>query len=337
MADRHYLICGGCGFIGSNFVYHLHDSNPDVRITIFDLLTYAGSLDNIGELQEDELVDFVLGDIASIDDLKELVDNRYTLLINFAAETHVDRSLYSSEQFVRSNVLGVSNLLTLCRDLDLPLLHISTDEVYGPAADGVSFDETAPVNPTSPYAASKAAADLMVTAAVRTFKQPVTVVRTCNNYGPRQYPEKLIPFFIHLGLDNKPLPLYGEGRQRRCWLHVADFCDALGRVVSDFRAAEIFNLGSRFEIENRQVARALVDLLASSSKIKSVAERPAHDPAYRLDSGKFESIYGSIPCRDFSEGLKETVVWYRSHSDFFKRLESRETRDFLKTHYDNRT
>lgn len=335
MADRHYLICGGCGFIGSNFAHHLHDINPDVRITILDLLTYAGSLDNIGALQEDELVEFVQGDVASVADLKEIADNRYTLLINFAAETHVDRSLYSAERFARSNVLGVSNLLTLCRDQGVPMLHISTDEVYGPANNRESFAETAPLNPTSPYAASKAAADLLVSASVKTFKQPVTVVRTCNNYGPRQYPEKLIPFFIHLGLKNKPLPLYGEGKQRRCWLHVDDFCEALERVVGDFRPSEIFNVGSRFEVENRQVAKSLADLTGSKSEISFVADRPGHDPAYRLDSGKFESTYGDIPCRDFSTGLEETVAWYRNHSEFFQRLGNRETREFLETHYDN--
>lgn len=337
MAKATYLISGGCGFIGSALVRLLHRQRQDVEIVVFDLLTYAGSMENLGELARDSRVKFIKGDISESDDLKQLADAKYDLVINFAAETHVDRSLYHEGKFVRSNVLGVTNLLALCRDTESPLLQISTDEVYGPAGENQRFTESAPLNPSSPYSASKAAADLMVNAAIKSFSQPAAIVRTCNNYGPRQFPEKLIPFFLHLARQNKPLPLYGDGGQRRCWLHVDDFCAALLHLFDDFPVGETFNIGSQTELENRKVADQIVVATGSQSELKLVPDRPAHDGAYRIDSSRFEERYGRIGERDFASGLKETVDWYLEHDAVFQRLDLDESRAFMETHYRDRS
>ncbi|MFH2054393.1 MAG: GDP-mannose 4,6-dehydratase [bacterium] len=332
MAERRVLILGGCGFIGSNFIQHLHQQQPETHITIFDLLTYAGSLDNLGELTESPSVDFVQGDLAEADDFAKLSDN-YDLAINFAAETHVDRSLYDADRFVRSNVLGVVNLLLWCRERELPLLQISTDEVYGPARDHQSFDETAPLNPTSPYAASKGAADLMVQTAVKTFGQQAAIVRTCNNYGPRQYPEKLIPFCIHRARQGLALPLYGNGRQRRCWLRVEDFCAALLRVIADFPTGEVINIGSDSERENVAVVEQIRQQIGGSAEIEFVADRPGHDHLYRISSAKFVKRYGEIPQRAFESGLRETIDWYQANPGIFQRLSDSATQTFFEQHY----
>lgn len=337
MADPHLLICGGCGFIGSAFVKLLRREWPETAITIFDLLTYAGSLGNLEEAASDSAVRFVMGDISVAESLKQVTDHRYALVVNFAAETHVDRSLYHTGIFARANVLGVVNLLAMCREIDSPYLQISTDEVYGPAEEDQRFAESDRLNPTSPYAASKAAADLMVISAIKTFSQSAAIIRTCNNFGPRQFPEKLIPFFIHNARENRALPLYGDGLQRRCWLHVDDFSEALLRVLKEFPAGEILNIGSDFEIENNAVAREIVASLSSRSEIKPVPDRPAHDRAYRIDSSRFESRYGPVRQRDFRASLRETINWYVEHEDVFSRLGQTETSDFLHTHYRDRS
>jgi dTDP-glucose 4,6-dehydratase len=337
MAKATFLICGGCGFIGSTFVHLLHKQKRDAELVVFDLLTYAGSKENLGELVKDPRVRFIKGDIADSEDLKQMDSTKFDLVINLAAETHVDRSLYHADRFVRSNVLGVTNLLAFCRDTDSPFLQISTDEVYGPAAENQRFTEDVRLNPSSPYSASKAAADLMVTAAVKTYSQPAAIVRTCNNYGPRQFPEKLIPFFLHLARQNKPLPLYGDGRQRRCWIHVDDFCAALLRLLDDFPAGDTFNIGSETELENQQIADQIIAATESRSEVKSVPDRPAHDSAYRIDSSLFRSRYGWVKQRDFAVGLRETVDWYLENDAIFRRLDSADTRDFLESHYRDRS
>ncbi len=335
MANR-LLICGGCGFIGSNFVRHLLLKYPESEITVVDALTYAGSLDNLGKLYTQDRLRFIEADICDSSALSPLEETRFDLVVNFAAETHVDRSLYYTSSFVRTNILGTDSLLSFCRRSNSPMLQISTDEVYGPAEEGESFTETARPNPSSPYAASKASADLLVLAAVKTFRQPAAIVRTTNNYGPRQFPEKLIPYFIHLARQRKPLPIYGDGKQRRLWFHVDDFCSALLRMLEDFPEGEVYNIGATREPTNLEVVQLLTSLLESESQINHVVDRPAHDRCYRIDSRKYEERYGKIAERNLADGLRETVAWYQSHPEIFSRLRTEDAESFQDKHYHNR-
>jgi dTDP-glucose 4,6-dehydratase len=336
MADSRFLICGGCGFIGSAFVRHLHRRLNEAYLLVFDSLTYAGSLTNLDELLNEQQIDFVRGDINSAADLKSLGYQRFELVINFAAETHVDRSFFEAERFCETNVLGLSRLVGFCRERDIPLLHISTDEVYGAAGEKHAFDETAPLNPSNPYAASKAAGDLIAMAAAGGSGRKLTIVRPCNNYGPRQYPEKLIPFMIHLARQDKPLPIYGDGRHSRCWIHVDDFADALVRMIGRQPTELVYNIGSTAEMENQRVAELIIAKTKSNSEIAFVADRPAHDQAYRLDSRRFEAEFGAIRRREFEVGLEETIDWYLSNPDIFARLDAAQTREFINRNYTDR-
>ncbi|MCC6961638.1 MAG: GDP-mannose 4,6-dehydratase [candidate division Zixibacteria bacterium] len=335
MAKR-YLVCGGCGFIGSNFVRLLTESEPEAQITVYDALTYAGALENLGGLQQHRFMEFVRGDIADPEAVAAVIGKGYDLVVNFAAETHVDRSLYYTQQFVRTNIWGVEVLLSACREREIPLLQISTDEVYGAAAEGESFDETAPLNPSSPYAASKAAADLLVLAAIKTFDQRAAIVRTTNNYGPRQFPEKLIPYFLNLIREGQPLPVYGDGQQRRCWLYVEDFCAGLLRLVRDFPAGEVVNIGADADYANLETIQLLQKIAGADSAIKHVADRPAHDRGYRIDSSKFERRYGTLKQRSLESGLAATVAWYRENPAIFARLRKLDAAGFESRHYQAR-
>jgi dTDP-glucose 4,6-dehydratase len=334
MAER-FLICGGCGFIGSNFAKHLWLKYPDSKITVIDVLTYAGSLDNLGELHAENRLQFLEADICDIGALPMLEDVQFDLVVNFAAETHVDRSLYYSSEFVRTNVLGTDALLSFCRHNESRFLQISTDEVYGPTGEGESFGETATLNPSSPYAASKASADLMILSAIKTFGQNAAIVRTTNNYGPCQFPEKLIPYFIHLACQGKPLPVYGDGKQQRSWYYVDDFCSALLNLTDDFPSGEVFNIGASREYTNLETVNLLTDLLGQHVQIEHVTDRPAHDRRYRIDSRKYEHRYGKIKERDLADGLKQTLDWYRSHPEIFDRLRSKNAVTFHNKHYRN--
>ncbi len=334
--EGHILICGGCGFIGSNFIKTLIEFSPDTRITVADALTYAGSTENIEPYLSEQRVAFVQADISDPQQLSKLQQSVFSLVVNFAAETHVDRSLYHADRFVRANVLGTQNLLAFCRGNETDLLHISTDEVYGPTPDGESFTESAPLNPTSPYAASKAAADLLVLAAVKTHKQRAVIVRTCNNCGPRQFPEKLIPYFFRLMADGKSLPLYGDGLQKRSWLFVEDFCKALLPIMSDFPAGEALNIGTELEFTNLELVKLLLKITKADSKIEHVADRPAHDRRYALDFSRYEKRYGKIPARSFDNALQETTDWYRQNPKFFERMLDPDSVAFRQRHYSSR-
>ncbi len=333
MADSSILVCGGCGFIGSNFVRALAEQKPHARITVADALSYAGYTDNLGDLLDNRRVVFFLRNIAEYEGLREVFHNSYDLVINFAAETHVDRSLYNTSSFVRANIVGVDVLLALCREFNVPLLQISTDEVYGAAGANDCFTEEAQLRPSSPYAASKAAADMLVQAAIRTFSQDVAIVRTTNNYGPRQFPEKLIPYFIHLLQQGQPLPVYGDGLQKRCWLHVDDFCSALLKLIAAFPSGEIFNIGATTEYTNLEVVDTLIRLTGGRSPINHVDDRPAHDRRYWIDSSKFIAHYGALTQRDLRSGLEATVQWYLDNPRIFERLGGNEARSFEQSHY----
>lgn len=337
MAKSSILVCGGCGFIGSNFVDLLHRQNSRCQIAVADALSYAGHADNLGSLLDDKSVTFYLRDIADYDAMRNLFHAGFDLVVNFAAETHVDRSLYNTAKFVRSNIVGVDVLLALCREFNVPFLQISTDEVYGPAGESDCFNEEAPLKPSSPYAASKAAADLLAQAAIRTFGQEAAIVRTTNNYGPRQFPEKLIPYFIHLLRDNQPLPVYGDGLQRRCWLHVEDFCAGLLKLVEDFPTGEIFNIGASVEYTNLEVVESLIRLSGGQSSINHVTDRPAHDRRYWIDSSKYIARYGKLAQRDLHVGLETTVRWYRDNPGIFERLAVKEVQSFEQSHYRQRS
>lgn len=335
MADR-ILICGGCGFIGANFALSVAQAQPTAQITILDSLTYAGSLANLGQLIDSPRLKFVQGDIGDSELVDRTLSRGFDVVVNFAAETHVDRSLFDTAVFVRSNVWGVEVLLSSCRKYSIPFLQISTDEVYGPTPEGEAFDESAPMNPSSPYAASKAAADLLVLAAMRSLGQQAAIVRATNNFGPRQFPEKLIPFFLHRINSGQPLPLYGDGLQRRCWLYVEDFCAALLRLIADFPGGEVINIGADSDPTNLEVVTLLRELTGSTAAMTHVSDRPAHDRRYRIDSAKYVARYGAIVQRDLRDGLAATIDWYRKNSWSFDRLRGEQTAEFLRRHYDQR-
>ncbi|HWO56231.1 MAG TPA: dTDP-glucose 4,6-dehydratase [bacterium] len=317
----HLLVTGGCGFLGSHFVRDWLRGHPEDRITNVDCLTYAGSLDNLEEAKSHPRHRHVPVDIADREGMRAIWSERYDLVVHFAAETHVDRSLEDAARFVRTNVLGTQTLLDGARQQDdVSVIIVSSDEVYGPAPKGATFGTGDPLRPTSPYAASKAAADWLALASRHTDNLDVTIVRSVNVYGPRQYPEKFIPLFVTNALAGEPLPLYGHGRHRRVWLHVDDFVAGLRAIATDRerrRERPVWHLGSREERENRAIAQRICELCgADPSLIATVADRPGHDARYALDFSQTERVFGWTPRIGFDEGLRDTVDWIRDHLDW---------------------
>lgn len=328
------LITGGCGFLGSNLVRYLASHRPEYHLTVFDLLTYAGSKSNIKSLISRGQVTFVEGDICHPGQVQAVMEYGIDLVVNLAAETHVDRSILHPGEFVRTNVLGVQILLDCCRKKSVPILHISTDEVYGTAPEGVSFAEDSPFLPSSPYAASKASADLLILAATRTFGQDVMIVRPVNNFGPYQYPEKLIPLFLDRLTRNLPVPVYGDGKQTRNWLYVEDFCAAMDLALDRFASGECFNLSSQIEISNIDVVRRLIELVGSKTDlIRHVHDRPGHDRRYSVDGSKFVNHFGWLPRYDFDKALQGTVRWYRENPEWLKSRRTREFEEYFRNQY----
>ena len=304
------LVTGGAGFIGSNFVHYLLDTHDDYRVTTLDNLTYAGSLDNLAGALEDPRHEFVEGDIcdeAVVDEHMADVD----AVVNFAAESHVDRSIDSAEPFVTTNVQGTQTLLDAALDADIDrFVQISTDEVYGHILDG-AFTESDPLQPRNPYAATKAGADLLARSYGTTHGLPVIVTRSCNNFGPRQHPEKLIPKLIENAAAGQDLPIYGDGSNVREWIYVADNCRAIDTVLTEGEPGEIYNIGSGMEKTNLDVARAVLEAIPETdSEITFVEDRPGHDQRYALDSTKLRRL-GWEPDRSFEAGLAETIPQYR--------------------------
>jgi len=309
VAKNKILITGGAGFIGSNFTRFVLDNGLFENVVVLDNLTYAGNLDNLDGLLDDDRLEFIEGDIADPKKAKEAMGGcRY--LVNFAAETHVDRSLSSADPFLHSNIIGVYVLLETARNSTVEkFIHISTDEVYGPLIHGAA-DEGFPIKPSSPYSASKASADALCHAYRVSFEVPTILVRPANNYGPRQYPEKLIPFFIKRALDGKTLPVYGDGRQQRDWLHVEDNCRAIHLLIEKGEIGETYNVGANNHRLNIDITRSILDILKlPESLIEHVTDRPGHDFRYAIDSSRITKL-GWKPSVPFEKGFEETILWF---------------------------
>ena len=329
------LVTGGAGFIGSNFVRHVLGAHPDDRVVNLDKLTYAGNPANLADVEGSPRYAFVQGDICDgklVRDVARGVD----AVVNFAAESHVDRSLMEPDAFLRTDVFGVFTLLEAVRELKIPrLLHIGTDEVYGSVAAG-SSRESDPLRPSNPYSASKAGGDLLALAYWQTHRVPVVITRSSNNFGPSQYPEKVIPLFITNALDDEPLPLYGDGRNVRDWLYVADNCAAIDLVLRHGKEGEVYNIGGGTEVENIVLTRQILRLTGKpETLIHPVKDRPGHDRRYSLDSKKVRQL-GWTPRHPFAEALATTVAWYREHEAWWRPLKSGEFRAYYRQQYGNR-
>jgi len=331
----HLVITGGAGFIGANFVQWLARTEPDLELVVVDALTYAGNLANLAPVRD--RIRFERADIADPGAMQEIVTGADGI-INFAAESHVDRSLEEAAPFLHSNVTGVQVLLDLVRRLEVPrFLQISTDEVYGSAPEGVHFDEEARLQPSSPYAASKAAADLLVSAAVHTWGVPAVITRASNNYGPCQFPEKLLPLMITNIMEGLPLPVYGDGLQRREWLHVEDHCAGIWAAWQKGEPGRVYNLSTGIDIANLELIRTLIGQMeASEELITFVTDRPGHDRRYALDVTRAREELGWQPSISLPEGLARTVSWYVENRTWWEEIRSGEYRAYYERMYGNR-
>lgn len=335
------LITGAAGFIGSNLVHFLVKERPGWQITALDALTYAGNLKNLGQLIDDSIVHFEKADIADASAIQKIFEQvKPELVMHLAAESHVDRSIESATEFVRTNVLGTQVLLNAARACKVQrFVHISTDEVYGSLGPTGEFTETTALEPTSPYAASKAASDLMVLAAHKTHALDVVITRCTNNYGPYQFPEKFIPLFISNALESKPMPLYGDGSNVRSWIHVDDHSRGLLAVAERGRSGEVYNIGGfkDAELSNLTVAKEILkNLNKPESLIKLVSDRLAHDFRYAVSIEKINTELGWSPTIDFSSGLKATIQWYLDHQAWWQEIKSGEYREYYERHYGQR-
>ena len=326
------LVTGGAGFIGSNFVRHVLTAHPDDSVVNLDKLTYAGNPENLRDIEADPRYRFVKGDICDAALVRELMTGM-DAVVHLAAETHVDRSNLGADDFLRTNVNGTFTLLEAARELKIGrFLAVSTDEVYGSIAEGAAREGDV-LNPSNPYSASKAAADLLVRAYWTTHRLAVLITRSSNNFGPFQYPEKVIPLFVTNALEGKPLPLYGDGKNVRDWLYVLDNCAAIDLVLRKGRDGEIYNIGGGTEVENVALTRRILDLLGKpESLITPVADRPGHDRRYALDSSKVGAL-GWAPSSSFDRALAATVEWYRTHEAWWRPIKSGAFRQYYQTQY----
>lgn len=332
------LITGGAGFIGSNFIRFLVRERPVIGVVNLDKLTYAGNLENLEGLEELAGTNyrFVRGDIADPKIMEEIwTANSIDTVINFAAESHVDRSIESAEDFIRTNVTGTLTLLETARKRGVKrFLQISTDEVYGSLGPTGKFVETTPLSPRSPYSASKAGADLLSLAFFETYKLPVLITRCSNNYGPYQFPEKLIPLMISNALEDKPLPVYGDGLQVRDWIHVEDHCRALLLVLEKGTPGEVYNVGGGNEWTNIEIVKLILETLGKpDSLIKHVADRPGHDRRYAIDFTRIERELGWRPRVNFAQGIKDTINWYVKNKSWWGRIKSGEYQKYYEKTY----
>ncbi len=334
---KNILVTGGAGFIGANFTHYLLRRYPDYRVVVYDKLTYAGNLNNLRPVEADPRFAFVHGDIADMAAVEQAVRaHQIDSIVNFAAETHVDRSILDPESAHRTNFTGVYVLLEVVRQLGLERFHqVSTDEVYGSIPVGF-FKEGDPLEPNSPYSASKAGGELMVHAYHVTYGLNTVVTRGSNTYGPYQYPEKVMPLFITNALDNEPLPLYGDGMQVRDWLYVEDHCSGIDLVLHKGKAGEIYNVGGGNERHNIDVTRMILGLLGRpETLIKRVADRPGHDRRYALDCAKIGAL-GWEPSHHFETGVAETVEWFKANEAWWRPIKSGEFKAYYERQYRER-
>ncbi len=335
--DKTLLVTGGAGFIGSNFIHYMLDNHPDCKIVNLDKLTYAGNLDNLKDVESDPRYEFIHGDIRD----KEVVQKVYEKVhgvVHLAAETHVDRSIMDAGEFVLTDVFGSFVLFEAMRDANIEFfIHVSTDEVYGSRDTGF-FCEKDPLNPSSPYAASKAGADRLAYSYAVTYDLPIIIIRPSNNYGPYQYPEKFIPLFVTNALEGRSLPLYGKGTNVRDWLYVEDNCRAIETVMRNGQLGEVYNIGANNEVKNISIAKRIVSFLGKpESLIKFVDDRLGHDKRYALDCEKIHAL-GWKPEKNFEETLAYTVRWYRENPEWWRKIKekSKDFQSFYAKYYEKR-
>lgn len=349
-----YLVTGGAGFIGSNFVLYMLKKYDDIKIINIDKLTYAGNLENLKSVENNNNYEFVQADICNKEAIEKIfAENEIDYVVNFAAESHVDRSISDPEIFVKTNVLGTVNLLNITKNswqigndeykTGVKFLQVSTDEVYGSLGETGFFTEATPLDPHSPYSSSKASADLFVKAYADTYKFPVNITRCSNNYGPFQFPEKLIPLMINNTLSHKDLPIYGDGMQIRDWLYVEDHCKAIDMVITDGKLGEVYNVGGHNERPNVVIVKTIIDYIKENvdsavgeHMMKHVEDRKGHDRRYGIDPEKIKRDLGWFPETSFEVGIKKTINWYLENKDWMHNVTSGEYQDYYKKMYDGR-
>jgi dTDP-glucose 4,6-dehydratase len=333
------LVTGGAGFIGSNFIKYMLDKYDNYKIVNLDLLTYAGNLENLKDVKDNPNYEFIKGDIANRDLVNNLFEKyNFDYVINFAAESHVDRSIEDPGIFVRTNIMGTQVLLDAAKKYGVEkYLQVSTDEVYGALGPTGMFTEKTPLAPNSPYSASKASADMLVRAYHKTFGLPVNITRCSNNYGPYQFPEKLIPLMIANALEDKDLPVYGDGLQVRDWLHVKDHCSAIDTVLHKGKIGEVYNIGGNNEKKNIEILKLILEKLNKpESLIKYVKDRPGHDRRYAINNTKITTELGWEPSYTFEKGMEETIQWYLDNRDWWEKVRSGEYMEYYEKMYGDR-
>ncbi|MGO4788182.1 dTDP-glucose 4,6-dehydratase [Paenibacillus sp. 2KB_20] len=332
------LVTGGAGFIGSNFILYMIQQHPDYQIINMDALTYAGNLENLQSVQTHPNYSFIQADIADKPAVDAIFQQSIDVVVNFAAESHVDRSILEPEIFVNTNVLGTQVLLDAAKKYGVTkFVQVSTDEVYGSLGDTGLFSETTPLAPNSPYSASKAGGDLLVRAYHETFGLPVNITRCSNNYGPYQFPEKLIPLIISRTLNDESLPVYGDGLNIRDWLYVEDHCSAIDLVIHQGKIGEVYNIGGNNERTNLHIVQTILrELGKPESLITYVADRPGHDRRYGIDPIKIMNELDWKPKHNFETGIKETIQWYLSNKEWWTRIQSGAYRDYMTQQYGSR-
>ena len=337
MADTSLLITGGCGFIGSNFVRHMLAKYP-YNVINLDKLTYAGNPENLQDVEKDNRYTFIKGDIAEKSDLEKVFELPIELVVNFAAESHVDRSIIDPDTFIKTNINGTFQLLEMAKKKGVKkYVQISTDEVYGSLGKEGKFREDTSLAPNSPYSASKTSADVLAMSYYKTYNMPVVITRCSNNYGPYQFPEKLIPLIITNALNDIELPVYGDGLNIRDWIHVQDHCEAIDTVLHKGKEGNVYNIGGDNERTNMEIVRLILKILGKpETLIKYVKDRPGHDRRYAIDGAKIQRELGFKPGIDFAEGMEDTVRWYRENKDWWERIKSGAYLEYYKNMYGNR-
>lgn len=330
------LVTGGAGFMGSNFIKYVLKYHPDFEVVNLDKLTYAGNLENLKEVEGNPNYEFIKGDIANAADVQKAIGEGFDKIINYAAETHVDRSILEPDAFIKTEILGTYTLLEAARKYNVAqYIQLSTDEVFGSIENG-EFFENSPFEPNSPYSASKASADLLCRAYFKTYNLPIIVTHSCNFYGPNQYPEKLMPLFITNLLENKKVPVYGQGNQEREWIFTLDHCRAIDILMEKGQAGEVYNIGTGYRKPNIEITRLILKEFGfDESHIEYVKDRAGHDQRYAVNSEKLRKL-GWAPSLSFDEGLRRTISWYQKNQDWWQKIKSGEYLDYYKKQYARR-